>query len=228
MLDYFDITEKINELRSKSNVTVTNNITDKYEKDSLLRKVFKNKYHEELDIFNMTLEQLDKYSILSYCTKEMTPSVEKINIVILDKQTPLLKVESYSEWYRNNPGVETEEYVYSVYDEDSSKLKNRLKVKNSILDGMVVKEIKILNKQEDGIRSYTRHNYRIYTNVRNNEVLGFVNHDKVWLKGALSFEQRLATINENINKVSNIISDSFEELVNGEKVKQYEIKRKNK
>lgn len=221
--DYFDTMEMINKLRENSNMSVTRMVEDEHEQLALLKKILNNDRIDNLEISSMKLETLDKYSILSYSTGDIDLEKDRKNTIILKNDKPLLKIECLVECYSE---IENEEFTYSIYDEKNSKITNCLKVKNFRSNNLLVRDINIINKQDDKSYEYSRHNYRIY--CENNEVIGFDNHNKRWTKGKESFEQRLITINNNISNVSNKIINKVNEIVTGEKVKVYEIKRKNK
>ena len=221
--DYFDTMEMINKLRENSNMSVTRMVEDEHEQLALLKKILNNDRIDNLEISSMKLETLDKYSILSYSTGDIDLEKDRKNTIILKNDKPLLKIECLVECYSE---IENEEFTYSIYDEKNSKITNCLKVKNFRSNNLLVRDINIINKQDDKSYEYSRHNYRIY--CENNEVIGFDNHNKRWTKGKESFEQRLITINNNISNVSNKIINKVNEIVTGEKVKVYEIKRNNK
>ena len=221
--DYFDTMEMINKLRENSNMSVTRMVEDEHEQLALLKKILNNDRIDNLEISSMKLETLDKYSILSYSTGDIDLEKDRKNTIILKNDKPLLKIECLVECYSE---IENEEFTYSIYDEKNSKITNCLKVKNFRSNNLLVRDINIINKQDDKSYEYSRHNYRIY--CENNEVIGFDNHNKRWTKGKESFEQRLITINNNISNVSNKIINKVNEIVTGEKVKEYEKKRKNK
>ena len=60
-----------------------------------------------------------------------------------------------------------------------------------------------------------------------NSTVSFKNHDQIWIQGEDTFDYRLESVNENISKILNKISDRVNCIYGGVCVKQYSIKRKN-
>ena len=214
---YRELVEKTNDYLNNSPISVEHEINDRKEMQKQLNRIFGNYWDQEVELSDMRLKQGGEYEFLLYSSKKKD-STE--NFVIIKNDKPLYKYE-YTKCSVPNCLASHYEIKETIYIEGTRRIENRITEKNWGNGDVDVKEITILNYKGS---IYSRHKYTLYIM---NSTISFKNHDQIWIQGEDTFDYRLESVNDNISKILNKISDRINCIYGGVCVKQYNIKRKN-
>lgn len=219
MFKYYEIITKKDKMINESKMSVSTDFNDRNAQEQLLNSIFGNNWDKSNNFFDMKLTTIDDYSFLTYKIEKIPGGV----ITIIKDKSPVVK---YKYLINFSKGAETAYEILdkTTYIDGTSKIENRSVVKTlSISDNMKIVEVNLLNKNNG---EYSNHEYTLYK--KNDDIISFLSHGQMWMKGQESYEARLSVITKNIYDTNIAIDNKLNMILNDEEIKEYKIKRKGR
>ena len=155
--------------------------------------------------------ELNDITILEYETIDTSKNRKKDNILVINKECGMFKLEHYD----NSKYCED---TFSIYD-----VNNRLLNRIYIEEIFNVIKIKLLDKN-DTTNDYYKKDYTLYN--EDNKVISLRLNDQMYFDFENGFNGRINTAIGLVNSVFNKINNKFDEILGIEKIKEYKILRK--
>lgn len=204
-----------------SKLKVERKIENLDEQKKILTTIFGNiEMNFEISDFYVA-ELIGDVNILKYKTFETTKN-KKVEIMVLIKDNkPIFSVKHHE---RKDKLVTYFEDSYSIYEEDSHYLINRVDITNITSGEFVTSNVKLLNKTDTNIREYYKKEYTFYINdVR---IVALKSDSDMYISSEANFENKCIIALKRINNTLARVIDSLENIIVGDKVKEYRIHRK--
>lgn len=222
MIEYYDIMNKMNQLieKSKSRVIGYREISTREEQEEILNSLYGINWEREYCFSNMRLVNIDDKTFLTYDQKKDEEVIDSHIMIMVKEGKPLFKCESLIN--ANNVSNTAYELIKKTsYIEGTSRVKSKIELKKMSNGDFSESEVYILNEKGG---EYSKHEYTLYSMKDN--IYAFVNHGIRWVQGQESFDSRLAIIEDNIKKATMSVENNICSLLDDDKTKIYEIKRK--
>ena len=181
-------------------------------------------------IFNYSLESNDRLTkikmhyVRDYIIFEFDKVSYKTNKIIknigvcVDKK-PLFLTSST---IHKNDNVKYKEESFCTYDLETSRIINRIRIKNTDIDGFQIKEIETLDKPSLIDFDYVKKDYTFYYDK--DTLLTLKESDELYDKN----NPRVDTALKQISKITDNIRHKVDSIVGIDNVKEYTVKRKEK
>lgn len=221
-LNYETIKNKI-DTYYKEKLILENKIENDVEKKMILFNVFGN-LNQDLEIKDLyILELIGNINILKYTTVNNEKNNRVETIVFVKDDNPIFKVEHHEQKNKDTVYCDT---CYTVYEENSCYLMNKLHTTTLTNDNFSTSEVTIINRVDPNIREYYQKKYKFYQ--RDSKVIALKTKNKMYIEMDAGYENILLTAEKLINGISSKVIKNLENIILGDQVKEYKISRRVK
>ena len=219
-LEFNTIKEEIYEFKDKRVSFVETIREEELEKAfSTINKLYNYSLDSNDKITKIKIQYVNDYIIFEFdkVSYKTNKTIKNIGISLNKKPVFLTSCSIYK-----SDNIEYTEESFGIYNEENGHIASRIKINNTKIDGLEIKDIEILNKAGSTDFDYNRKSYTFYND--NGSLLSLKENEELYTGNNPRVEVAL----RQISKVSNDIRHGLDVIVGKDSVKEYSIKRKGK
>lgn len=214
LISYDELTKRISEI-CKDRLFIERIIVDCSDKEKLLKSIFHNPIDDRIGDFKQIIT--NDVTIFEYETTNIINNKKTDTILVTSENGIIIKLDYHS-------NKEYSELVYSVYQEDSNRLTDRLSLKSYKTDDYEHLSVVVLGQfMNNATSGYYQKKYNLY--IFDGSVNAIEINDVMYIKNEEGFNSVLRTYNDLVDKFSCKFNQRVDNLM-GDNVQEYHIKRK--